>query len=148
MRGMSGLDEVKGHQMNHPLGVRQDGSGTVVTLLTDEKGNIVTNVKCPVMCGKCCEMWTEVAALKKYVLERFTRSPCPHLGDRGCKLPRADRPIECIGFVCQLGLLALGEGTRKITKAEIKRTIKANEQYLACYFLGLDLRIDSPRKFE
>jgi hypothetical protein len=129
--------------MKHPLGVRQDGTDTVVTLLTDEKGKPVVDVECPVMCGKCCEMWTEVEALKKYVLERFTKSTCPHLGARGCKLPRADRPIECTGFMCQLGLLALGEGTRKITKAEIKRTLKANEQYLACYFLGLDLRIDS-----
>lgn len=58
---------------------------------------------CPLRCGQCCDYWRDVSRLVKEcgsVGSAYRRPDCPHLGKAGCKLPRAERPIECTNYLC------------------------------------------------
>lgn len=63
----------------------------------EEKTNDHT---CPVMCGECCGYWQDVPELTSKFPDRPLWSDCPHLGDTGCDLPRNERPMECLDYLC------------------------------------------------
>ena len=53
--------------------------------------------KCEIACGECCEQyWWEV-----FDFDKHPGYSCPHLGPEGCKLPRPDRPRDCLLFLCR-----------------------------------------------
>lgn len=52
-------------------------------------------MRCPIQCGQCCdELWSDV------VIAPETTIICPHLGARGCELPRDERPVGCTEYLC------------------------------------------------
>ncbi len=56
---------------------------------------------CPIACGECCDMWSEVPELWRRREPGTTRSDlCPNLGPGGCRLERNRRPKACLQFLC------------------------------------------------
>ncbi len=54
------------------------------------------DVICKIKCGDCCvEYWYEV-----FDLPAHPGYACPLLTENGCKLPRSERPIDCIAYLC------------------------------------------------
>jgi len=60
---------------------------------------------CPIACGDCCELWSQVPDLWR------RRNPgtrptdeCPNLGSQGCRLPRNRRPKACLNYLCSRAL--------------------------------------------
>ena len=56
-------------------------------------------MKCPILCGQCCEYWRDVVEAEGSI--------CPHEGLRGCKLPRKDRPQGCLDYMCEIAQAVL-----------------------------------------
>jgi len=47
-----------------------EGESIVFRFLTDDDGNVLTDIVCPVACGKCCEYWTTIPEFKNEDEER------------------------------------------------------------------------------
>lgn len=60
-------------------------------------------VVCPLRCGQCCDYWRDVERLVREaggVDAAYRQGVCHNLGRAGCKLPRAERPVECTMYRC------------------------------------------------
>jgi len=55
-------------------------------------------MKCPIQCGQCCAYWRDV--FSEEVWSELIE--CPHMGPKGCKLPRNKRPDPCIEYLCEI----------------------------------------------
>jgi hypothetical protein len=56
---------------------------------------------CPLRCGQCCEYWRDVWLLADEAAAHHPNAvQCPHEGRRGCRLPRGERPLVCLDFIC------------------------------------------------
>lgn len=124
------------------LGISKSIAGERIdmTLLTDDDGNVITDVRCPIskLCGGlCCEMWRDAMPTQR----DHRGDSCPHLGARGCRLTRDRMPITCATYLCALALLATGQGQRRPSHREIRRAIRAGRQYDADAYLGISLVI-------
>ena len=85
--------------------------------MVDAKYSLV----CPIACGVCCvEYWREVVEP-----EFPEQEVCPHLGPKGCKLPRKDRPDGCIEYMCELAEMARAGG---VTKEQVALVLEAAAQ--------------------
>lgn len=80
-------------------------------------------IECPILCGQCCEEWycayeATPSYFKGYFIDR--ESPdCPHMGPKGCKLPRTRRPTTCTHYLCDEALSVLAHGlVREADKAK------------------------------
>lgn len=115
--------------------LEQTEDGTVLKVLTDNKGRVLFDIRCPVSCGCCCDYWkdTPVGLLAKELNPVGYQFECPHLADNGCRLPRKKRPIECLIYLCELGILAT---EKMVTEEEITRVLDEGLQNDAFKFLG------------
>lgn len=114
--------------------VTHTDTSTIFEFLTDSKGVMKLDVRCPVSCGECCGYWKDVTALERLIQEIYPQyRECPHLSDEGCKLPRNKRPVECTAYICELGILAV---EKMVTEEEIDRTIENCRQLDAFSYLG------------
>ncbi|HOX59172.1 MAG TPA: hypothetical protein PLC99_20000 [Verrucomicrobiota bacterium] len=112
--------------------------GVELLVFTDEQGRVVTDLPCPVSCGRCCKHWYQTKALQHLVSRDDGIGPCPKLRPTGCKLKRSRRPIECRMYLCELAALAMED---QVTKPEIDRVLAAEAQDHAAAFLGKQLLI-------
>ncbi len=51
---------------------------------------------CPIACGECCEQYWYQA----FYIDKHPGLPCHHLGRKGCRLSREERPESCNNFLC------------------------------------------------
>jgi len=118
--------------------LEQTEDGTFLRVLTDDKGQVLFDIRCPVACGCCCDYWKDVPSVAFMQLSKEIVGPsfpleCPHLKDNGCCLPRKKRPLECLIYLCELGILAT---EKMVTEEEITRVLDEGLQEDAFKFLG------------
>ena len=64
------------------------------------------DVVCPIACGQCCDLWQEVVD--------GVGPDCPYITPDGCSLARADRPADCLWYMCDVGRLVFrGQRTKR-----------------------------------
>ena len=112
--------------------LEQTEGGVVLRAMTDAKGRVVFDLRCPVGCGLCCGYWKEVLLLACEQVVSELSEECPHLSDTGCRLLRKNRPLACLTYLCELGILAM-EG--RVTQADIDRVLEQEKQMTAFSFL-------------
>ena len=117
--------------------LEQTEDGTFLRVLTDDKGQVLFDIRCPVACGCCCDFWKDVPSIALASLTAEIMGPayaeCPHLKDNGCCLPRKKRPLECLTYLCELGILAT---EKLVTEEEITQVLDQGLQEDAFKFLG------------
>lgn len=121
-----------------------EGESIIFRFLTDNHGNVLTDIVCPVACGKCCEYWTTIPEFSNYKQISNYRF-CPYLKMKGCKLKRSKRPIECKIYLCELGALAF---EKLVTRAEIDRTLEMEQQTNAFKFLNRTIKPNDSGDFK
>jgi hypothetical protein len=112
--------------------LEQTEDGVTLRAMTDSKGRVVFDLRCPVACGVCCGYWKEVLLLACAQAGPELPEECPHLSGTGCRLPRKSRPLVCLTYLCELGILAI-EG--RVTQADIDRVLEQEKQAGAFSFL-------------
>ena len=122
---------------------KEQGESMIFRFLTDDDGTVLTDIVCPVACGRCCEYWTTIPEFENFKGISNYRF-CPYLKMRGCKLKRSKRPIECKIYLCELGALAC---EKLVTRAEIDRTIDMGQQTNAFKFLGREIKPNDSGNF-
>lgn len=114
-----------------------NGNGATIEFVTDDQGYVDLDIRCPVSCGACCDFWKDVPSVAFGMLTEAILGPayaeCPHLTERGCRLPRKKRPIECTSYLCELAKLALED---LVSEEEIQKTIEKAQQNDAFTYLG------------
>jgi len=118
--------------------LEQTEDGIFLQVLTDKKGQVLFDIRCPVACGVCCDYWKDVPSVAFMQLSKEIVGPsfpleCPHLKDNGCCLPRKKRPLECLIYLCELGILAT---EKMVTEEEITHTLECSRQNDAFAFLA------------
>lgn len=85
---------------------------------TDEKRNNDIIHVCPIMCGTCCDYWRDIPELTEDEPPDTVWNKCPNLTETGCKLPRNERPEECVAYLCTQAVNALfpDRVTQQVTK--------------------------------
>ena len=109
----------------------------IIRMFTNDIGELITDIVCPIGCGRCCSYWSVVRELKCFAEQDPSREKCPYLRKKGCKLPRKRRPLECLIYTCELAALLL-EGDHEITKEDIQRVLNEGKQGNAFSFLGIE----------
>lgn len=102
----------------------------VIQYLTDDDGNPLENIPCPVSCGNCCKFWVDVPELTDRFPRRSANLSCPYQRPRrGCKLKRSRRPKVCNLYLCEIGMALAG---KKITKEQAQEAVN-NEWYTVAF---------------
>lgn len=134
------------------LNRRIDGESIPMAMVACLPGEQCISVECPVSCGRCCEMWLDVPDIcarhpevveeqKKRFCNGVPLAKCPELGPEGCRFELLERPEECRGYLCELGLLAQ---RGMVTGAEIQYVLQNDWQIAAAFYLGKTLEDPLP----
>lgn len=108
----------------------------VLRVMVDDEGYVMLNSRCPVSCGACCGFWRDVIDLKPVSEKKPEARFCPNLRSTGCYLKRPHRPLECRGYVCELGMLTL---EKKVSWEQIEMVVREGKQEAAASFLGVPI---------